>query len=52
MPGGVKDQDLLDGMLKWLEGQDRRGNDAIFGLSAPQAFILYIRKAYPCATRE
>jgi hypothetical protein len=52
MPGGVKDQDLLEGMLKWLEGQDRQGNDAIFRLSAPQAFIVYIRKAYPCATGQ
>ena len=52
MPGGVKDQDLLEGMLKWLEGQDRQGNDAIFRLSAPQAFIVYIRKAYPCTTGQ
>jgi len=52
MPGGVKDQDLLDGMLKWLEGQDRQGNDDIFRLSAPQAFIAYIRKAYPCAMEK
>lgn len=52
MPAGVKDQDLLEGMLKWLEGQDRQGNDDIFRLSAPQAFIVYIRKAYPCAMGE
>ena len=52
MPGGVKDQDLLEGMLKWLEGQDRQGNDDLFRLSAPQAFIIYIRKAYPCTTGE
>lgn len=52
MPGGVKDQDLLNGMLKWLEDQDRQGNDDIFRLSAPQAFIVYIRKAYPCAMEE
>ena len=52
MPGGVKDQDLLEGMLKWLEGQDRQGNDDLFRLSAPQAFIIYIRKAYPCTTGQ
>ncbi|MDO8608878.1 MAG: hypothetical protein Q7R40_20285 [Phaeospirillum sp.] len=52
MPSGVKDQDLLEGMLKWLEGQDRQGNDDIFRLSAPQAFIVYIRKAYPCPAGE
>jgi len=52
MPAGVKDQDLLEGLLQWLEERDRQGADDIFHLAAPRAFIVYIRQAYPCAAGE
>ncbi|ARJ66168.1 protein of unknown function (plasmid) [Magnetospirillum sp. XM-1] len=52
MPSGVKDEKLLAGLLEWLEVLDREGVDDIFRLSAPRAFILYIRKTYPCEAEE
>ncbi|WP_141400641.1 hypothetical protein [Magnetospirillum sp. 15-1] len=51
MPEGVKDEEILAGLLEWLEERDREGADDIFRQSAPQAFIIYIRQAYPCPAR-
>ncbi|CUW39587.1 exported protein of unknown function [Magnetospirillum sp. XM-1] len=52
IPSGVRDQDLLEGMLQWLEERDRQGGDDIFRLAAPRAFIIYIRQAYPCGAGQ
>jgi hypothetical protein len=52
LPPMVKDQDLVSGFIEWAEDLNRRGGDDVFRLSAPQAFIVYIRKAYPCAMAE
>lgn len=52
MPSGIRDEKLLAGLLEWLEDLDREGSDDIFRISAPQAFILYIRKISPCEARE
>lgn len=49
MPEGVRDEILLAGLLAWLEGEDRRGADELFRRNAPEAFIAFIRQAYPCS---
>jgi hypothetical protein len=48
MPEGVRDETLLAGLLEWLEGEDRRGADGPFRESAPEAFVAFIRRTYPC----
>lgn len=47
-PAGVRDQDLLAGMLEWLEGLDEARAEDVFRLGAPQAFIAYINRTHPC----
>lgn len=49
MPDGVKDEELLQGLLSWLEKLDQKDGDDVFRRSTPLVFIAYIRQFHPCA---
>jgi hypothetical protein len=48
VPPTLRDRDIVTGFFEWMKELNRNNATDLLNLSAPQAFIAYIRRRFPC----